>query len=213
MLIWNQFVVLLQALIFACSQACGGNIGTGIFLVTLLVRVTLLPLTIRLARISNAHQELMRKLKPELDSIRAKFKDKPQRLARETQRVFEREGASPVPYQGCLGSLAQLPIVLALFSAVRGCAAAGGRFFWVRNIAKPDVVLTVVVTAITFATTLLAANSTDQPKALTVAVPTILTFFVLFKISAGIGVYWGASSLVSLLQAAMLRRAVQGSGT
>jgi YidC/Oxa1 family membrane protein insertase len=120
--------------------------------------------------------------------------------------LFRREGVSPLPLTGCLGTVIQIPVLLALFSAVRGCVAAGGRFLWIRNIARPDFLLTVAVTAVTAATGAMAANSPGQQKALMIAVPTVITIFVLLKLSAGIGLYWGVSSLVSLLQTAILRR-------
>jgi YidC/Oxa1 family membrane protein insertase len=206
MLVWGQCVDLLRAAIFAYAQACGGNLGIGIVAVTFLVRMAMLPLTLRLARLSAAHQEAMRKLKPELDRIRKRFKNKPERMAHETKRLFEREGVSPLPLKGCLGTVVQMPVLLAMFSAVRGCVAAGGRFLWIRNIAKPDFVLTLAVTALTYATIALGASSTEHNKALMIAAPTIITFFVLSRMAAGIGLYWGASSLVSLLQAVVIHR-------
>ena len=206
MVVWDQCVDLLRAAIFAYAQACGGNLGTGIVAVTFLMRMAMFPLTLRLARLSAAHQELMRKLKPELDRIRKRFKNKPERIAPETQRLFEREGVSPLPLKGCLGTVVQMPILLALFTAVRGCVAGGGRFLWIRNIAKPDFVLTVAVTALTYATVAMGVSSTEQNKALIIAIPAIITFFVLLKMSAGIGLYWGVSSLVSLLQSAIIHR-------
>ena len=206
MVVWDQCVDLLRAAIFAYAQACGGNLGVGIVGVTFLVRMVMFPLTLRLARISAAHQELMRKLKPELDRIRERFRNKPERMRQEMQRVFQREGVSPLPLKGCLGAVAQMPILLALFAAVRGCVPAGGRFLWIRNIAKPDLVLTVAVTALTYATVAIGASSTNQNKALTIAIPAMITFFVLLRMSAGIGLYWGVSSMASLLQTTIIRR-------
>ncbi|MGO9111141.1 MAG: YidC/Oxa1 family membrane protein insertase [Thermoguttaceae bacterium] len=210
MVVWDQCVDLLRAAIFAYSQACGGNLGIGIVAVTFLVRMAMFPLTLHLARLSAAHQELMCKLKPELDRIRERFRNKPERMAQETQRLFEREGVSPLPLKGCLGTVVQMPIFLALFAAVRGCVGAGGRFLWIRNIARPDFVLTAVVTALTYATVALGASPAVQNKALMIAVPTMITFFVLLRMSAGIGLYWGVSSMVSLFQTAMIRRARLG---
>lgn len=206
MVIWDQCVDLLRAAIFAYSQACGGNLGAGIVGVTLLVRMAMFPLTLRLARLSAKHQELMRKLKPDLDRIRGRFKNKPERIARETQRLFEREGASPLPLKGCLGMVVQMPVLLALFTAVRDCAAAGGRFLWIRNIAKPDFALTLAVTALVYATAAMGASSAEHNKALIIAFPTIITLLILSKMAAGIGLYWGGSSLVSLLQTAIVHR-------
>ena len=203
---WEQFIDLFRAAIFASSQACGGNLGAGIVAVTFLVRVAMFPLTLRLARLSATQQELMRRVKPELDRIRMRYKNKPERVVKETQRLLKKEGVSPFPFVGCAGTLVQLPIMLGLFSAVRRCAAAGGRFLWIRNIAKPDLILTIAVTAITSVTVTLGANSTDQNKTLVLLITMVVTIFVLSKTSAGIGLYWGVSSLVSLLQAAIIRR-------
>jgi YidC/Oxa1 family membrane protein insertase len=206
MFVWDQFVDLLRVAIFAVAQSLGGNIGAGIAGVTLLIRLALLPITLRLARASHAQQELMRRLKPELDKIRSRHKSRPDQIAAETQRLFQRHGVSPLPLSGCLGALAQTPIFLGLYSAVRKCAAAGGRFFWIPNIALPDFLLTLAVTAVTCATVTLGASSADQNRATMIALPTLLTFFFLANLAAGIGIYWGASSLVGLWQAAILRR-------
>lgn len=206
MFVWDQFVDLLRAAIFAYSQACGGSVGTGIVAVTLLVRLAMLPLTLRLSRLSAAHQEAMRKLKPELDNLRSRFRGRPDRLAEETQRLFQREGVSPLPLGGCAGMLVQVPIFLGLFTAVRRCAALGGRFLWIRNIAKPDFLLTAAVTALTSATLIVGAHGPDQNKWLMAAVSAIVTFIVLVTMPAGVGLYWGASGLVSLLQSALIRR-------
>jgi YidC/Oxa1 family membrane protein insertase len=100
MFVWDQFVELLRVAIFAVAQALGGNLGAGIAGVTLLIRLALLPVTLRLARASHAQQELMRRLKPELDKIRAQHKRRPEQIAVETQRLFQRHGASPFPLTG-----------------------------------------------------------------------------------------------------------------
>ena len=132
-------------------------------------------------------------------------------IAHEPQRLFEREGVSPLHLgRGASGMLSKRRSFLRVPPAVRDCVGAGGRFLWIRNIAKPDFVLTVVVTALTCATVALGASPAVQNKALLIAVPTMITFFVLLRISAGIGLYWGVSSMVSLLQAAMIRRARLG---
>lgn len=206
MMLWDQCVDLLRAAIFAYAQAFGGNLGMGIVVVTLLVRMAMLPLTLRLAKLSAAQREAMARLRPELDRVRRKWKSQPERLAREMQRVYRREGLSPLPVKGCLGTLLQTPVLFALFAAVRRCVAAGGRFLWIGNLAKPDVLLAAIVTALTGAAVALGAGGTEQNKALMVAIPTLTTLVVLWSMSAGIGLYWGVSASVSLLQAAIIRR-------
>jgi len=206
MIVWTDLVDLFRAAIFAYSQACGGNLGWGIMAVTFLVRGVMLPLTLRMARAADAHRKLMQKLKPELEKVQTRYRNDPARLARETRRLYEREETSPLPLKGCLGNLVQMPILLALFQAVRDTVRAGGRFFWIGNIAKPDIFIAAVVTAITGVTAAVSGNAGEQNSLLTIAIPTLLTFVVLFRLSAGVGLYWGVSSLVNLFQAIILRR-------
>lgn len=206
MLVWNEAVNFLSAAIFAYSQACGGQLGVGILAVTFLVRATMFPLTLRLARASAAQRALMQKIKPELDQIRKRFSKQPERLTQETQRIYERENASPLPLKGCLGNLVQMPVLLALFTAVRRCVQGGGRFCWIGNIAKPDFLLATVVAAITCVTAALGTGTSDQNHAVMIAIPTVLTFVVLLRMAAGVGLYWGVSSLFSLLQSVILYR-------
>lgn len=211
--IWDQLVDLLRTAIVAGAQACGGNVGAGIAGVSLVVRMAVFPLTLRLARLSAAHERLMRKVRPELDRLREKYRSRPERLAEEMRRVFAREGASPAPLAGCVGTLGQFPLLLGLFSAVRACAAAGGRFLWIRNIARPDVFLAIAVTALTSATLALGSNPAQPGRMLMLLVSAAITLWVLSRMAAGIGLYWGVSSLVSLLQAAILRRETLRAGT
>ncbi len=166
----------------------------------------MLPLTLHLARLSDAHQAVLRKLQPELDAIRKRYKSEPERVMRETRRLFAREGAAFFPASTFVGALLQVPILLTLFSAVRRVAELGGRFLWIRDISRPDLALTAFVTVLTGITVALGAGSSEQGRALLLMVPVVITFVALSQMGAGIGLYWGASGAVSLVQAGFLRR-------
>lgn len=206
MAIWEQVVEILRESIFVYAQATGGNLGGGILAVTLLVRLALFPLTLRVARLSAVHQGRMRRLQPELDALRRRFNDDQGRLAEETRRVFAREGVSLMPRAGCLGMLVQMPVLLALFSAVRRVSTQGGRFLWIGSIARPDFILAGLVAALTGAAVAFGPQSMPQGRALLIILPTVVTLVALSQMAAGIGLSWGVSSLASLLQAIVLRR-------
>lgn len=207
MLLWDQFVDLFRVMIVAYTQACGGNVGAGIVAFSVTLRILMFPITLQMARASMAHRQAMQKLQPELEKIRKRFPKKPDRIAEESQKLFQKHGVSPIPYAGCLGGLAQMPLLLAVYSAVRQVVAAGGRFVWIRNIARPDLILTVVVTALTYASMAhSASNMPQQGKAIMILLPIIATVIVLAKTSAGIGLYWGVSAAASLVQSIVVRR-------
>jgi YidC/Oxa1 family membrane protein insertase len=159
---WIQAVEVIRESIFAYAQVSNGNLAYGIMAVTFLARLALFPLTLRLARAAAAQQETMRRVAPELDAARTRFKDDPVRLAEETRRIFAREGVSMIPAAGCVGALLQMPVLLALFDAVRQSAAIGGRFLWIRDISKPDVALAMLVAAVTAASMAAGPHSNDN---------------------------------------------------
>ena len=210
MLIWSHVVDVIRESMFAYAQVSSGNLAYGIMAVTFLVRLALFPLTLRLARAAAVHQDAMRRVAPELEAMRARFKNEPARLAEETRRILAREGVSIVPAAGCVGMLLQTPVFLALFDAVRQCAAVGGRFLWIRDISKPDIALALLVATLT-AASMAAGHQPDVPsqqRQLLLVMPALFTVIALWQMAAGIGLYWGVSSVVSVAQGAIVRRAI-----
>lgn len=210
MFIWAGFVDLLQAGLFALAQSFGGNMGMAILVFAFMVRCAMLPLTLYLARRSLAHQAVLRKLKPQLDKLKRRFQDQPDRLAEETVQLFRRKGVSPLPREVFLGGLVQLPVLAGLFAAVKRCAAAGGRFFWIGNIARPDVALTLAVAALTWLAVVVSPSVSHGNRHLLALVPTMLAIVFLWRLATGVALYWAAASGVTFLQAAILRRELPG---
>lgn len=210
MALWDSLVDLMRLLIFTYAQVCGGNLGSGILLASVTVRIALLPFTLRMAKASTAHQQAMQELQPEMERIRAKYRDRSDRMAEETQKLLKKHDISPLPLAGCLGGVLQLPVFVACYSAVRDTATQGGRFLWIANIARPNLVLTAIVTAITFGTVAYSSSSmpSAQQRQLMLVLPVAITLIALFKTSAGVALYWGVSSAFGLLQAYLVRRSI-----
>ncbi len=148
-MLWNEIVEILRESIFAYAQICNGSLGAGILVVTFLARLALLPVGIRVARAAAQHQEAMARLQPNLDALRTRHRNNPKRLAEETRSLLAREGLSPFSSLGCLGTFAQFPVFIALYSSVRQAAAVGGRFLWVRDLARPDWIVVTIATGLT----------------------------------------------------------------
>jgi hypothetical protein len=66
MVLWEQSIEILRESIFAYAQVCNGNLGAGILVVTFLARLALLPLGVRMARVTSDHQRAMARVKPKL---------------------------------------------------------------------------------------------------------------------------------------------------
>ena len=111
----NLLGVIYNALFqFIYGISTNGSLGIAIILFTILVKFILFPLMIRQQRSSFKLQQLQ----PEMNKIRAKYKDKKdqlsqQKMAVELQEFQKNNGISMLG--GCLPLLIQLPILYALF--------------------------------------------------------------------------------------------------
>ena len=92
-------------------------IGISVILFTIIVRLILLPMTIKQQKFS----KLSSLMNPELQEIQAKYKDKRDQVSMmnmqaETKAVYEKYGTSPTG--GCLTMLIQHPIMFALYRVI-----------------------------------------------------------------------------------------------
>ena len=93
------------------------NIGLCVILFTIIVRLIMMPLTIKQQKFS----KLSNMMNPEIQAIQAKYKDKKDnesmmKMNAETKAVYEKYGTSPTG--GCLVMLIQLPIMFALYRVI-----------------------------------------------------------------------------------------------
>ncbi len=83
--------------------------GIAIIVMTILIKIVLSFVQYK----QFLSQAKMRVLKPELDAIRAKYKDNKLKAQQETMALQNKAGASP--FSGCLPGLMQIPVFYALF--------------------------------------------------------------------------------------------------
>ncbi len=90
-----------------------GSLGGAIIASTLLVRVLLLPLVLPRLRSS----EKMKELQPKLKKLQKKYQDDKQKLAKEQMKLYKEAGVNPAA--GCLPTILQMVILIALFQVFR----------------------------------------------------------------------------------------------
>ena len=89
------------------------NYGLAIIIFSILVKLLLLPLTIK----QQKTMEKTTKMQDELKSLQFKYKNDPEKLNKEMMDMYKRENMSP--FSGRLSSIAQLILILAVFYLVR----------------------------------------------------------------------------------------------
>jgi len=89
------------------------NYGFAIIIFSILVKLLLLPLTIK----QQKTMEKTTKMQEELKSLQFKYKNDPEKLNKEMMDMYKRENISP--FSGCLSSIVQIILILAVFYLVR----------------------------------------------------------------------------------------------
>lgn len=206
---WTDFVDLVYTTLFSLSVALGGNMGLAIGLLSLTFRLALLPLTLRLAYRSIDVQAALKKLQPELSSIQKRHKDDPRRVWEETARLHQRHGIKFLDGWSFLGMLAQAPLFLALFAAVRRGLSSTGRFLWIKDLMKPDPLLACICAVLTGLSAAIASNVPEQQRTVAFLLPAALTLLFLWRMAAGVTIYTFASGLVGLAQSLLVRRRLE----
>ena len=104
---------LLNLVVGLTNNLPGHDVGWAIILVTIIVRVALVPISLHQARKTQENQENMAKVQAQLAKAKEKYKDDKAKQAEETMRIYREGGVSPA--SGCLPLLIQLPILIALY--------------------------------------------------------------------------------------------------
>ncbi|MDA7951218.1 MAG: YidC/Oxa1 family insertase periplasmic-domain containing protein [Pirellulaceae bacterium] len=112
--------------------------GIGIVLLTVVVRLCLLPLGRKAAKGAQIQQMLA----PQLKALRDKHKKEPEKYLKAQQELFKKHGYNPL--SGCFVMFFQLPIFLGLYRGLSVDIELYGRpllwegFAWCSNLAAPD---------------------------------------------------------------------------
>lgn len=174
-----------------------GNFGLAIILLTIIIKIVLLPLTLK----QDKSMKKMKELQPVLDQYRELYGDNKEVLNQKTMELYREKGVNPAG--GCLPLLIQLPILWALFGVLRAerGVVPSEDFLWL-NLLSPDplYILPVLNGVIAFLQQKLSgADSNPQTKNMMYIFP-ILMIFISYKMPAGLQIYWLTSSLGGVIQ-------------
>ena len=88
------------------------NYGVAIIVFSVLLRIILIPITIKQQKSMKKSAEMQEKM----NEIQRKYRNNPEKLNQETIELYKREKMSP--FTGCLSSILQIIIILAVFYLV-----------------------------------------------------------------------------------------------
>ncbi len=176
-----------------------GNWGLAIILLTLSVKLVLLPLTAK----SFQSMAAMRRLKPEIDALNERFANDREKKGAAMMELYRKHKINPVG--GCLPQLLQLPIWWALYMSLSSNVELFRRpffGFWT-DLTAPDpyYVLPLALGVLMFVQQKMTPSTMDpaQAKMMLYMMPTMITAFMLF-LPAGLCLYMFTNSVLSIGQ-------------
>ncbi len=199
--IWHTLIV--EPLTWALLSLAGftGQAGLAIILLTLIIRLLMLPLSI----FQMKSQKAMMALQPELAELRKKYAKDPQRMTQEQMRLYRERGVNPAT--GCLPLLLQMPIFIGLYSVLfTESQHFEQQFIWIPSLAHPDpiYILPLLTMATQFVLQKMMAMPTSDPQQemmnRTMLFMPLVFGFITFSLPAGVVLYWVASNIFSMVQ-------------
>jgi YidC/Oxa1 family membrane protein insertase len=201
------------------------NYGIAIILLTILTKVVFLPLTFK----SSESMAKMATLNPKMTEIRARLKDKPDKMNQEISELYRREKINPL--SGCLPLLLQMPVFFALYNLLNSHFELRGALFipgWIPDLSAPESVLTFpfaipligwtalrLLPLLMVASQILSSKFTQpsgtpqqggaQAKLFAYALP-IVFLFILYDMPSGLVLYWTVQNILSTAQQVYINR-------
>ena len=107
-LIYNVMLPFLEF----CYNNLYANYGIAIIILTFIIKIAFFPLMQKQYKSMKA----MQAVSPELQKIRDKHKDNPQKLQQEMMQLYKKHKINPL--SGCLPMLVQIPFFIAIYSTI-----------------------------------------------------------------------------------------------
>lgn len=145
-------------------------------------------------------------LKPQVDAIRTRLAADPAAMLAAISVLYKQHGVALFDRSSLLGMLIQLPMFGLLYQAVSNAGAGKGGFLWMKSLASPDAVLTAIVLLLNAVSAYYFPSAAGGVPALMIVVQVAVTAFVMWKLSAAMGLYWAASASLNTVQTLMLHR-------
>ncbi len=195
---WFSWISKPLLILMKFFYAIFKNYGVAIILMTIIIRLLMLPLMVS----SYRSMKKMQTLQPLLLKIKEKHKENPQQMQIETMGLYKAQGVNPVA--GCLPMFLQLPIFMALYSLLgHSIELYRAPFvFWIHDLSfkDPYYVLPVIMGIAMFVQQKITPSTMDPTQQkIFLFMPILFTFFML-SLPSGLTLYMVISSLFGIAQ-------------
>jgi len=194
------------------------NYGIAIIILSIIIKFVFYPLTHK----SFTSAQKMQQVQPYLKELQAQHKGNPQKLQKETMKLYKEHGVSPLG--GCLPLLIQFPFLFALYPVLQSTIELrhAGFIFWLKDLSIPDpYYILPILMGITmfFQQKLMSQKATPNmdekqlaqlktQKFMMYGMP-IFFVFIFKSLPAGLVLYWFTYNILSVMEQLSIRKKTQ----
>lgn len=202
----TAFLARIIGRLLAAIYSLVNNYGLSVILLTLLVRLVLLPLYAK----QNKYSAAMAELQPKINEIQERYAADKATMNEKLNDVYAEANVSPL--SGCLPLLIQMPIILGLFALLRNpllyvgginpamISAVHESFLWIPDLCQPDAwILPLIAGISTYFTTAQTPDTGGSMKMMTYFFP-VMIFLFGKSYAAALALYWAVGNLFSMVQ-------------
>ncbi|CAI6285669.1 Membrane protein insertase MisCB [Bacillus subtilis] len=210
-----------SALLKGVAGLFHGEYGLSIILVTIIVRIVVLPLFVNQFKKQRIFQEKMAVIKPQVDSIQVKLKktkdsEKQKELQMEMMKLYQENNINPLA-MGCLPMLIQSPIMIGLYYAIRSTPEIASHSFLWFSLGQSDILMSLSAGIMYFVQAYIAQKlsakysavpqnpaAQQSAKLMVFIFPVMMTIFSL-NVPAALPLYWFTSGMFLTVQNIVLQ--------
>ena len=198
---WNEFIVWPLVSLIKYFADTLGTYALGIIAVTIIIRLCILPLTIKQVKSSKKMQEIQPKLKELQAKYASKDAETQKKYQQEMMALMQTSGVNPLA--GCLPILVQMPILIGFYHAINRMNATAaydlGTFMGV-HLAEASIIFAVLAGLMQFIV-IMTGPAVDNPqmKMMMYIMPLMIIGFGIV-LPAALSLYWVVGNIISVIQ-------------
>ncbi len=220
---WAGILAIIFLRVLKLFHYVAPNYGVDIILVTVALRVALLPISIR----SQRSMMKMQRLQPQIQRLRDKLKDNNEQLQKEMVDLYKRNHVNPLG--GCAPMALQLPIFIGMYEALRNSVELRHAPFvgWINDLSTPDClhiswmpqlplthchglpVLVLLMGITSFLQQYMTPTTPDPNQQRMMMLTPLIFTIMLINFPAGLALYYFSSNLLGVIQQYFLNREFQ----
>lgn len=196
----------LQDVLYFIHENLGVSWAISIILLTVIVRIFLIPLTVK----QYTAMRGMQKLQPKIKELQKKYKDDRQKLNEEIMKFYRENKVNP--FGSCLPLLLQMPVFMALyFMLSRESFEPDNYFLWISNITQPDKLLVFIYIGSQLLSSKLLAATVDRTQQMMMYMMPLMfgVFFLIYPFPAGVLLYWVTTNIWTIGQQLVVMKIIK----